>query len=160
MENWQLALVILTAVVVGAAIPVLVQLRFTLRALEKTLETAGSRLDAALETTVGAARRIDSLVVRLEEGGRIEKLVDGITTVTSMAKDLRNTMRIASTVGAAVAPAVTAAVHAFRDDRHGASQGAVAPEGEQSAALLTQSERRPPVEVPAAAADGGPQPSG
>ena len=117
MEGWGIALVVLAAVLLGAAIPVLVQMRATLRAMEKALQRSGARLDEALGATTAAAGRIDGLVARLEEGGRIEQLVDGIAAVSRMMSQLRDTVRVASAVGAAVGPAVAAAVHAFREDR-------------------------------------------
>jgi hypothetical protein len=122
-----LAVLVLAAVLVGVAIPALVQLRATLRALEKSLQGSSARLEEALGTTTAAARRIDALVVRLEEGGRIEQFVDGLTAVSRMLTQLRDTVRVASAVGAAVGPAVAAAVHAFRDDRQGATPEAPRP---------------------------------
>jgi hypothetical protein len=137
-----MALVVLAAVLVGASIPALVQMRATLRAMEKTLQRSGARLDQALGATSAAAGRIDALVVRLEEGGRIEELVDGIAAVSRMVAQLRDTVRVASAVGAAVGPAVAAAVHAFREDREVAAaeadpaeeiSGAVQPEQRKQA---------------------------
>ena len=119
-ETWGVVLVLLAAILVGAAIPALVQARATLRALEKALQRSGARLDEALGAATGAAGRIDRLVVRLEEGGRIEKLVDGVAALSRMVGQLRDTMRVASAVGAAVGPAVAAAVHAFREEREAA----------------------------------------
>ena len=58
-ESWGVALVVLAAVLLGAAIPVLVQLRTTLRAMEKALQRSGARLDEALGATTTAAGRID-----------------------------------------------------------------------------------------------------
>ncbi|HUL59321.1 MAG TPA: hypothetical protein VLU43_08615 [Anaeromyxobacteraceae bacterium] len=116
-EIWGTAVLILAAVGVGAAIPALVQLRATLRAMEKTLQRSGARLDEALGATTAAAGKIDALVARLEEGGRIEQLVDGVAAVTRMVSQLRDTLRVASAVGAALGPAVAAAIHAFREDR-------------------------------------------
>jgi hypothetical protein len=143
MESWGTALVVLAALLVGAAIPALVQLRATLRAMEKTLQRSGARLDEALGATTAAAGRIDALVVRLEEGGRIEQLVDGVAAVSRMVSQLRDTVRVASAVGAAVGPAVAAAVHAFREDREVATptplqvaevdSGAVPPEPRKQA---------------------------
>lgn len=143
MESWGTALVILAAVLVGAAIPVLVQLRATLRVMEKTLQRSGARLDEALGATTAAAGRIDALVVQLEEGGRIEHLVDGVAALSQMVSRLQDTVRVASAVGAAVAPAVAAAVHAFREDREVAAptplqvaevdRGAVQPEPRKQA---------------------------
>jgi hypothetical protein len=122
MESWGIAVVVLAAVLVGAAIPALVQLRATLRAMEKTLQRSGARLDEALGATTAAAGRIDALVVRLEEGGRIEQLVDDVAALSRMVTQLRDTVRVAAAVGAAVAPAVAAAVHAFRHDREAAAE--------------------------------------
>ncbi|BDG04762.1 hypothetical protein [Anaeromyxobacter oryzae] len=122
-ESWGTALLVLGAVLVGAAIPVLVQLRATLRAMDETLRRSGARLDEALAATVVAAGRIDALVVRLQEGGRIEQLVDGVADVSRMVSQLRDTLRVASAVGAAVGPAVAAAIHAFREDREGVTPG-------------------------------------
>jgi hypothetical protein len=117
MESWGMALVVLAAVLVGAVIPVLVQLPATLRAVEKTLQQSGARLDDALGATTAAAGRIDALLARLEEGGRIEQLADGAAAVSRMVCQLRDTVRVASAVGAALGPAVAAAVHALREDR-------------------------------------------
>ncbi len=142
-ESGGMALVVLAAVLVGAAIPGLVQLRATLRAMEKTLQRSGARLDEALGATTAAAGRIDGLVSRLEEGGRIEQLVDGIAAVSRMVSQLRDTVRVATAVGAAMGPAVAAAVHAFRADREVAAptplqavevdSGAVPPEPRKQA---------------------------
>jgi len=116
MESWAIALVVLAAVLVGVAIPVLVQLRATLRATEETLQRSGARLAEAFVATAAAAARIEGLVARLEQGGRIEQLVDGVAAVSGMVTQLRETLRVASAVGAAVGPAVAAAVRAFRED--------------------------------------------
>ena len=115
VESWGIALVVLAAVLVGAAIPALVQARATLRALESVLRRSGPRLDEVLGAAAGAAGRLDRLVSRLEEHGRIEQLVDGVAAASRAVSQLRDTVRVASAVGAAVAPAIAAAVHAFRD---------------------------------------------
>lgn len=121
MDSWEIALVVLAAVLVGVAIPMLVQLRATLRAMEKTLQRSGARLDEALGATIAAAARIDAVVARLEKEGQIEQFVDGVAAVGRMASQLRDSVRVASAVGAAVAPAVAAAVHAFREDHQAAT---------------------------------------
>jgi hypothetical protein len=116
-ESWGVALVVLAAVLVGAAVPVLVQLRATLRAIEQTLRRSGPRLDEAMAATIAAASKIGALVVRVEAAGRIEQVVDGVAAVSRLAAQLKDTVRIASAVGAAVGPALAAAVQALRDDR-------------------------------------------
>jgi hypothetical protein len=117
VDSWGFVLVILMAVLAGAAIPVLVQARATLRTLEKALQRSGPRLDEALAAATAAAGRLDRAVVRLEEGGRLERLVDGVASATRAVGHLRDGVRVASAVGAAVGPAIAAAVHALRDER-------------------------------------------
>jgi hypothetical protein len=117
VETWVFALVILLAVLAGAAIPALVQARATLRALEQALQRTAPRLDEALAATTAAAGRLDRAVVRLEEGGRLERLVDGVAAAGRAVGQLRDGVRVASAVGAAVGPAIAAAVHALRDER-------------------------------------------
>ncbi len=48
MEQMLIVAVVLVAVLVGAAVPALLQLRGTLRAMESFLETTGVRLNHAL----------------------------------------------------------------------------------------------------------------
>jgi hypothetical protein len=116
-ETWAAALVVLAAILVGVAIPVLVQLRATLRAAEAVLQRSGPRLDEAMAATTAAAGRIAAVVHRLEEGGRIEGLLDGLAALSHAMIQLKDTLRVASAIGAAVGPAVAAAVHAFTEDR-------------------------------------------
>lgn len=99
MEDWALALVILVAVLVGAALPALIQLRATLREMQKSV------------------KRIDGLVMRLEAGGRVEQLVEDLASVSRSMAQLRDTVRVAAAVGAAVGPALAAAIHAFQGGR-------------------------------------------
>ena len=126
-ESWNVALLVLAAVLAGAAIPALVQVRATLREAEKAMQRSGARLDEALRAAATAAGKVNALAVRLEEGGRMEQLVDGLAAAGRMVTQLRDTVRVASAVGAAVAPAVAAAVRALRDDRDDGDEGEAAP---------------------------------
>ena len=119
-ETWWMAVVVLAAILVGVAIPALVQARATLRELERTLQRSGAKLDEALGVATGAAGRIDRLVARLEEKGQVGQLVDGVAAMSRTVNQLRDTIRVASAVGAAVGPAIAAAIHAFRDEAEGA----------------------------------------
>jgi hypothetical protein len=116
MESWSLVVAVLAAVLVGALVPVLVQLRGTLRALEATLLRSGARFDQALDKTSAVAGSIQTLATRLTEGGQLQRLVDDVSALSRLAGQVGDVVRIASAVGAAVGPAVAAGVHALRKD--------------------------------------------
>ncbi len=105
MENWQTAVLVLGAVVAGALLPVLVQLSLTLRSSRAVLEETSVRLGRTLDAVTSTAGRLDRIAAGLE----------------STVDRVRESVRIASAVGAAVAPSVGAAVNAWRagapDDR-------------------------------------------
>jgi hypothetical protein len=60
-ESLGTALVVRAALLVGVAIPVLVQLRTTLRTMEKTYRRSGAQPDEALGATTAAAPRLDTI---------------------------------------------------------------------------------------------------
>ena len=62
-ETWGVALLILAAILAGVAIPTLLQLKATLRALELATTRTGPRLDETLATVHGVATKVDALVV-------------------------------------------------------------------------------------------------
>ena len=118
MEGWQTAVVVLLAVLVGAAIPLAASLGGTLRAARQAMDRSGPRLAEALSALRSASERIDRLASRLDEGRRLESLFESVTSLSQTVDQLRDVVRVASAVGAAVAPAVGAAVRAWRETRH------------------------------------------
>jgi ABC-type transporter Mla subunit MlaD len=82
METVQMIAVVLFAVLVGVAVPALLQLRRTLRRAEEFLETTGPRLDITLDEVSGAAAKIRAVAGHLEEGSaglhRIVETVGGL----------------------------------------------------------------------------------
>ena len=103
MQPWQVAMVVLVAVLVGAALPVLVQLSLTLKMARGLLSTSGQRLDGALAEATTAATEIGALAESLHA--------------------VADKVRVAAAIGAAVGPAVAAAVHALRAPASAASNG-------------------------------------
>ena len=127
MEVYQAVLVAVVALLVGALLPVLFQLSLTLRAVRSVAEQAGP-----VVASVGAtAERLQRITEKLEADGRIDAALATIDSLSRTAAKLQETARLASTVGAAVLPAVAAAVQAWqasseRDEAEAAS-GAAAP---------------------------------
>ena len=101
MESWRVVEIVLVSVLVGTLLPVLFQLRTTLKAAEKFIVDAGPRIDRSLTDVAAAADRIDRV------GATVERLT--------------NSIALAAKLGAAVGPAVAAAVRAFRAPVEGAA---------------------------------------
>jgi hypothetical protein len=110
MEAYQAVLVAVAALLVGALLPVLFQLVLTLRAVRAVAEQAGP----AVASITATAERLERLTARLEEGGRVERALEAVDSLSATVAKLQETARVASSIGAAVVPAVTAAVRAWR----------------------------------------------
>lgn len=114
MEGWQIALVVLVAVLVGALIPLVVQLYGTVQTLRKVAEKSAKDVESALAGIHRTADRLDRLGAALEKDGKMEAIIEGATSAAQMVNQLRSTMQIAGPVAAAVVPAAMAAVRAWK----------------------------------------------
>ena len=124
MQNWQLVVVVVLAVLVGAALPALVQLWLTLRTARSVLTESALRWDRALAEVTGTASRIGHVAGELDGSvKRVEILLTATSDLAGSLQSLTDKIRVASAIGAAVGPAVAAAVHAFRAPADGASNG-------------------------------------
>jgi hypothetical protein len=133
MEGWQIALLVLVSVLVGALIPLLVQLYGTLRTLHAVIEKSAKDVESALVGIHRTADRLDRLGAALEKDGKMAEIVEGATSAAQMVNQLRGTMQVAGPVAAAVVPAVMAAVRAWKGAMHedpppGAPEDPPAPE--------------------------------
>jgi predicted PurR-regulated permease PerM len=114
MDPVQVALLVLVAVVVGMLIPLVFQLYSLAHSARQIVEKSSKDVEAALKGVHHAAERIDRLTEKLERDGRMDTIVDGLTSAAQVANQMKATFQTAATVAAAAAPAVAAAVHAFR----------------------------------------------
>jgi uncharacterized protein YoxC len=127
MESWQVAVLVLVAVLVGALLPMLVQLYSVLHTLHRVVDKVAKDAEQMTVTIHRTADRVDRITAALEKDGKVEKAMEGVAALSSMVLQLRDTVKVASAVGAAVVPAVGAAVRAW----HGAHDGAGAEPGER-----------------------------
>ena len=102
MQGWQVALLVIASVFVGMWIPVSLQLFATLRSGQRFLETMGSRGEQTLT-------ELSTAVVALNQ-----TLAD-VGEVAHAAAQIKDSIRIMSSIGAAVGPAVIALVRALRE---------------------------------------------
>jgi uncharacterized protein YoxC len=114
MDGLQIALVVLAAVMVGALLPLVVQLYGTLHTLRTVIDKSAKDVEAAMVSIHRTADRLDRLGSALEKDGKIDDIVAGVTSAAQMVNQMRGTLQMASTVSAAVVPAMTAAVRAWK----------------------------------------------
>jgi hypothetical protein len=140
MEGWQIALVVLVALLVGAVLPLLVQLYATLQTVRSVAEKSAKDVEAALLAIHRTADRLDRLGAALEKDGKMAEIVEGAASAAQMVNQLRGTMQVAGPVAAAVVPAVLAAVRAWKGAME-PDPSAPAPE-EQPASTSSTPERK------------------
>jgi len=104
-------LVVLAAVLVGAIVPVLVQLWRTLKAAEKTLETTGRRMNDALDGLTTTLTRVNQAVDGLDVGlGRISSLLESLGAIGDALARVRSSIGAVASVGSVLGGAVLAAL--------------------------------------------------
>lgn len=101
MEPISIAFLTLAALITGAVLPVLFQLRATLRSAQLVLDTSGPKL----------AKTLAEVAVTTQEFNGIAK--DVATTLDQ----IRGTVRTATAIGSAIGPAIVAAVNAYKTIR-------------------------------------------
>ncbi len=84
MEGWQVALLVLAAVFVGALLPLLAQLYGTLRTLRSVMDKSAKDIEAAMVAIHNTSQRLDRLGAALEKDGKINEIVDGLTNAAHL----------------------------------------------------------------------------
>ncbi len=113
MESWQVVLLALGALLAGALLPVIVQLWLSLRAAGAAASRLTSDAASALAALTATAQRLDRLTARLEEGRRVDRLLEGVDSLAGTLVRVNDATRLASALGAALGPAITAAVRSW-----------------------------------------------
>jgi uncharacterized protein YoxC len=103
-------LVALAAVLVGAAIPALLQLRRTLKAAEVTLESTGRRVNEALDGLTGTLERVNRAADELERGvTRVSSLLDALGGIGDALGKVRAAVSGVASLGSILGGALLAA---------------------------------------------------
>jgi hypothetical protein len=106
--------VVLLALLVGAAIPVLYQMYQVLRRARAALDTAGPRLERTLDQVGQAASRLDRIGSALEtQAQTLKPLFEAASMLRRSIDRSGKWLGTAMTLGGAAGPAVIAGVRAF-----------------------------------------------
>jgi hypothetical protein len=99
---------------VGALLPLVVQLYGTLHTLRTVVDKSSKDIEAAMGSIHRTAERLDRLGSALEKDGKLDDIVAGVTSAAQIVNQMRGTLQMATSVSAAVVPAVSAAVRAWK----------------------------------------------
>lgn len=111
--------VVLLALLIGAAIPVLYQLYQILRRARALLDTAGPRLERTLDQVGQAADRLNGIGSTLEaQAQTLRPFLQAASRLGRLIDHSGEWLGSAMTVGGAVGPAVVAGVRAFFSGTH------------------------------------------
>lgn len=104
-------LVALAALLVGTAVPVLIQLRKTLKAAEETLQSTGQRVNDALDKLGATLERANRAVGALESGmERASGLFDSLAAAGDALAKVRKSVGAVASIGSIVGSALIAAL--------------------------------------------------
>ena len=109
------AILVLVAVLTGALLPLILQARATLRSAQVVLDDGRPKLMKTLDELVVATHELRTLLADVDAARpRVVAFLDSVSAMTATLNQLQASIRTASAFGAAVGPAVVAAVQAFR----------------------------------------------
>jgi hypothetical protein len=107
---------VLAALLAGAALPVLAQARVSLRAIQRTLEETGPRLNRTLDEVSEVVGRLKKELAAFDnKGGQVAAALEAVEDLGSAAMELRRTVKVAAAIGAAVGPGLAAAVRTMKE---------------------------------------------
>ena len=114
MDILALVAVVLLALLVGLAIPVLLQVRATLKSAERFLDSTTTKVDRALGELTQLTTRLSHVVGEVEGHlPRVQRVLDASDGLVGSVEKIGNGLRIATTVGPAAFAAVKAIFSSF-----------------------------------------------
>lgn len=117
LETGIVVVAVLLGVLVGAALPVLSQLRRTLKTAESTMQQSGAKLDRALDQVSEATSRVNRIVAELEtRTGHVKGVFDLLDSVGDLAARLNDKVKLLDSLVAALGPALVGAARAVWPD--------------------------------------------
>jgi hypothetical protein len=116
MNAVAIAGLVLGALLVGAALPVLAQARVSLRVWQRAGEEAGPRFNRTMDEVSEVAVRLRRELAAFDGGGeRVASALGAVDELGRAALELRRTVKVAAAIGAAVGPGIAAAVRTMRE---------------------------------------------
>lgn len=122
MNFVELTIAILAAVLTGAVLPVLFQLRASLRVFTEQAKSANESFKATSAQVQRTTERFEQTAIGLERTNREAlAILEEAHEMLAALNRLRSSVSVASAVGAALAPAAVAAYRSFSERREAAT---------------------------------------
>jgi uncharacterized protein YoxC len=119
MENWQVALIVILAIMVGVMIPAIIQFQMTMRSLHRFVRNNEDDVRVTMVELNRLATHINRIGSVVEANTKqIQSFFNSLEGVGHSIRRLRGAVRTASLLGAAVGPALAAAVKARQEGAH------------------------------------------
>jgi hypothetical protein len=110
-DPWSLATMVLVAVLVGACLPVLLQLFLTLGATRRLLQRVGPKLDGTLAELHETSRRLNRATTGFDESAqRARAFLDATGDLGRSVQQIHRSLRPAVLLGSALGPALLVAI--------------------------------------------------
>jgi ABC-type transporter Mla subunit MlaD len=114
MGSFEAIVLVLLGVLIGVAVPALLQLRRTLKSAERFLDETGARLRRTLDSADRAVDRVDRIAVEIEGDLRHARaLFDAASDLGRSLQRAQGSLRTMISIGTAIGPAVAAAARAL-----------------------------------------------
>lgn len=120
METWELTIVVLASVLVGALLPVLFMLTALLATMRRRVAENATRFDETLERFHATAGRLESASRGLEGSEtEVAKLVQASGSLADRLAQAEKAVKIATALGSTVGPAVAAFIEGLTHHHQG-----------------------------------------
>ena len=115
MEIWQLIIMVLVSVLVGALLPLFLMLTATLAAVRQRITENGTRFDDTMNRIHAVSERLE-MASRGLEGSEddIARFVQAVGSLTDRLTQAEKSVKMAASIGSAVGPAIAAFVEGLR----------------------------------------------
>lgn len=124
METWQLVLVVLAALCIGAFLPMVGVLFSHVNAILRELRATTTGVRKMVESAESVADRFEQLSHGLEGGEeKIKELMNAVGEITASVEKLKGSVKTAAAVGTALGPALAAFISGMRSSGNSSNNG-------------------------------------
>jgi uncharacterized protein YoxC len=129
METMGMIALVLFALMLGFVIPVLLQLRATLKSAQELIDATAPRVDTALRDIAQLTVRVNAIAGEVEDNlPRMKRMIEATDGVVDTLEGVQRSIKMVGAVAPAAFAAVKAAIHSLAASRGTDAASASEPE--------------------------------